>query len=252
MNDTTLSQPIRYRYRIRFAKAGLLRWIGHRDLQRLWERMLRRCDVRLAMTEGFHARARINLPSALALGAEGLDEVAEIEITQPIPEEELRQRLIDDDQPGMSIGDVRFCATVDGSGVPPKVGKAKLHSSQYEIELPEEFNLTLVDEAIERANRLREITVDRKDKAVTADVRDVFHDMRRRDQFICVTQNETIGPSLKLTELLDAIGLADLIPSGALIRRTRVFLIDELPTYESQLSDLESDAETYPLESRTS
>jgi radical SAM-linked protein len=252
MNDTALSQPIRYRYRIRFAKAGLLRWIGHRDLQRLWERMLRRCDVRLSMTEGFHARARINLPSALALGMEGLDEVAEIEITQPIPEEELRQRLIDDDQPGMSIGEVTFCATVDGSGVPPKVGKAKLHSSQVEIEIPEGFDLGRVDQAIEQAAGLGTITVDRKEKAITVDVREVIQDVRRCDAFICVTQIEVPGPSLKLSEWLDAIGLADLIPSGAILRRTRVFLIDELPTYESQLSDFESDAETYPLESKTS
>ena len=39
--------PIRDRYRIRFAKTGLLRWIGHRDLQRLWERLLRRAELPL-------------------------------------------------------------------------------------------------------------------------------------------------------------------------------------------------------------
>jgi hypothetical protein len=176
---------------------------------------------------------------------------AEIEITEPIPEEELRQRLIDDDQPGMSIGEVVFCATVDGSGVPPKLAKPSCTA----VSLRSRFlmdSISRVDQAIEQAQGLGTMTVDRKEKAITANVSEVLQDVRRRDAFICVTQIEVPGPSLKLTEWLDAIGLADLIPSGAILRRTRVFLIDELPTPESQLSDFESDAETYPLESRTS
>lgn len=36
MSDAAENQPIRDRFRVRFAKTGLLRWIGHRDLQRLW------------------------------------------------------------------------------------------------------------------------------------------------------------------------------------------------------------------------
>ena len=44
-------QPLRIRYRIRFAKTGLLRWISHRDLARLWERLLRRARLQLSMTE---------------------------------------------------------------------------------------------------------------------------------------------------------------------------------------------------------
>lgn len=252
MNDAASLQPIRDRFRIRFAKAGLLRWIGHRDLQRLWERMLRRCDVRLAMTSGFHPRPRINLPSALALAVEGLDEVVEIEVAKKITAEELRQRLIDDDQPGMSIGRVQWVSSVDGSGVPPILGKAKVHSSEYEIEVPEDFDLMWVDRGIERAHELETISVDRKEKVVTTTVADVFKDLRRRDQFICVTQLEVTGATIKLPEWLDAIGLADLLPSGAIMRRTRVHLIDELPTCDFQVSDVASDFETHPLETKTS
>ena len=69
MNPTAIAdKPIRDRYRIRFGKTGLLRWIGHHDLQRLWERLLRRADLRLSMSQGFHPKPRINFPSALALG----------------------------------------------------------------------------------------------------------------------------------------------------------------------------------------
>ena len=68
------------RLRIRFSKTGDLRWIGHLDLARLWERMLRRAGLKLAFSEGFHPKPKINFPSALALGIEGLNEVVELEI----------------------------------------------------------------------------------------------------------------------------------------------------------------------------
>ncbi len=84
---------LRIRYRIRFAKTGLLRWISHRDLARLWERLLRRAALKLSMTEGFHPKPRVGFPSALALGVESLDEVVEIELAEDLTPGELLQRL---------------------------------------------------------------------------------------------------------------------------------------------------------------
>jgi len=72
--EPTKPEPLRIRYRIRFAKAGLLRWISHRDLASLWERLLRRAALKLSMTEGFHPKPRVAFPSALALGVESQDD----------------------------------------------------------------------------------------------------------------------------------------------------------------------------------
>ena len=140
MSDAADNQPIRDRFRVRFAKTGLLRWIGHRDLQRLWERLLRRADLRLSMSAGFNPKPRISFPSALALGVEGLDEVVEIELAEPITAEQLQQRLAADGQPGLSIRSVQLVARfhADGTAIAsfPGLGKAQVHSSEYEITLP--------------------------------------------------------------------------------------------------------------------
>jgi len=58
----------RTRVRIRYRKLDDLRWLGHQDLVRVWERLLRRADVRPAHREGFHKRPKMNFPSALAVG----------------------------------------------------------------------------------------------------------------------------------------------------------------------------------------
>ncbi|HEX3724775.1 MAG TPA: TIGR03936 family radical SAM-associated protein, partial [Pirellulales bacterium] len=62
---------VRQRVRIRFRKQGDLRLLGHRDLLRAWERLLRRTGLELRMSAGFHPRPKINFPSALAVGIAG-------------------------------------------------------------------------------------------------------------------------------------------------------------------------------------
>ncbi len=228
---TKTAKPIRDRYRIRFAKTGLLRWIGHHDLQRLWERMLRRNGLQLLISDGFHPRPRISFPSALALGVEGLDEVVEIELTQSITAAELRSRLTQDEQPGLTIGDVMLMATKggngDGTGISPGLNKAKHHSSDYEIEIPADYDLTSIDRAVEKAIKLDVITVQRKEKTITVWANKVFPMVSRSGQNLCVTQIEIEGPSVKLTELLDTVGLADLLPAGGIVRRTHLYLTDQ-------------------------
>ena len=47
------------RIRITFAKTGALRYIGHLDLHRMWERVARRAGLSLAYTQGFHPQPKI-------------------------------------------------------------------------------------------------------------------------------------------------------------------------------------------------
>ena len=228
--------PIRDRYRIRFAKTGLLRWIGHRDLQRLWQRVLRRAGLRLSMSQGFHPKPRINFPSALALGVEGIDEVIEVELAQSITPDELRQRLIDDNQPGLTIGSVELVAeaNVGRTGVSPLPGfvKAKLHSSVYEIALPESYNMAesdfcRIDDAITNLKSQTFLSVNRNGKEIVAHVATSLPVFHRRDRVIHLVQVDNDAATLKPTEILDAIGLSDLIEQGATICRTRVILVDQ-------------------------
>ena len=231
MSEAAENLPIRDRFRVRFAKTGLLRWIGHRDLQRLWERLLRRAELRLSMSEGFNPKPRIGFPSALALGIEGLDEVVEIELAQPIEAEQLHQRLAADDQPGLEIRSVRLVARfhADGTAIAsfPGLSKAKVHSSEYEITLPPSIDAQRVDAAIAEAKQVGLITIGRKDKEVTAHIATTFPRFERRDQILHLTQVNTSSASLKPTDVLNAIGLGDLIEHGAIIRRTKVVLADE-------------------------
>jgi radical SAM-linked protein len=120
---------LRQRVRVRFRKQGDLRWISHRDLVRAFERLMRRAGLRLGMSEGFHPKARMTFPSALALGVEGLDEVMEFELAEPLDAEELARRLTAQAPAGLSLTEVRL--------MEPHERKARLRRATYRMPVPD-------------------------------------------------------------------------------------------------------------------
>jgi len=66
------------RLRLTFAKTAAMKFSGHLDLHRAWERTLRRAGLPLAYSEGFNPQPRIQLASALPLGFTSECEVADV------------------------------------------------------------------------------------------------------------------------------------------------------------------------------
>ena len=98
------------RARITFSKQGALRYIGHLDLHRLWERAMRRADLPLSYSQGFHPQPKISLASALPLGFSSCGEVLDVRFNDEIPIEEIASRLKDSLPPDIQVTHVE---TVD-------------------------------------------------------------------------------------------------------------------------------------------
>ena len=84
---------IRQKLEIRFEKTEAVRFISHHDLMRAFQRALRRARWPVRLTEGFNPRPRIVFPDALEVGIVSRDEVAEVELTQWNPINDLERRL---------------------------------------------------------------------------------------------------------------------------------------------------------------
>lgn len=87
--------------RIRFRKSGDLCMVSHLDLMRAFERMLRRANLPFRMTEGFHPTPRLIFAQSLSLGIIGLNEVVELELTEPTEPEDVLTRLQQQAPPGL-------------------------------------------------------------------------------------------------------------------------------------------------------
>ena len=96
-------QPQRQRLRITFGKLGSQKYIGHLDLAKTWERILRRAEIGLTYSQGFNARPKIQLGAALPLGITSEAELMDIWLEQPVPLEGMAERLMAVSPPGLPI-----------------------------------------------------------------------------------------------------------------------------------------------------
>lgn len=94
------------RVRITFSKQGALRYIGHLDLHRVWERAMRRASLPISYSQGFHPQPKISLAAALPLGFSSRAEVLDVRLNEEIPTEEIFLRLKDNLPPDIKVTDV--------------------------------------------------------------------------------------------------------------------------------------------------
>jgi len=81
------------RLRVWFGKVGDMALVGHLDLIRLFDRVVRRADLPISFTGGFHPNPRISLANALPLGVTSTGEIADFELTESIDIESFREKL---------------------------------------------------------------------------------------------------------------------------------------------------------------
>lgn len=72
------------RLRVRFTKRGKVRFVGHRDVARVWERALRRARVPVAYSEGFSPHPRLHFGLALPVGCESDAEYLDVDVVAPL------------------------------------------------------------------------------------------------------------------------------------------------------------------------
>lgn len=83
------------RVRIRYRKRGKVRFTGHRDVVRMWERAFRRSGLPVAWSEGFSPHPLISFGLALPTGAESWAEYLDVVLREAPELDGLSERLSD-------------------------------------------------------------------------------------------------------------------------------------------------------------
>lgn len=136
-----------YRVRIKFSKKGALRFIGHLDLQSLFERALSRTGLPLRYSQGFSPKIRLNIASALPLGFISSSEVLDFWLNYPVSLEEIRP-LLQADLPK----DLQILSIEEIENKRPSL-QASVKSSVYQILIPISY---AQDELIDKFKRFIE------------------------------------------------------------------------------------------------
>ena len=205
----------RRKLQVCFRKQDDLRFVGHLDLARAWERLFRRAEVRMCMSAGFHPRPRMRFPSALPVGAAGLAEIVEVEIEGEEPLVELQTRIARLAPAGLVVVAIEELA--DDTRSPEVIEVA------YDFPLPpadaalvaRRVELLLGSSSlwVERGNRRLDLRSSLLSAVVEADV------LRMRLQV-------TREASLRARDVLAALELTELERQGSYLTRTHVLLAD--------------------------
>lgn len=204
---------VRQRVRMRFCKQGDLRLIGHRDLMRCVERLFRRAGLCLAMSQGFHPKPRMNFPSALALGIEGVDEVLEFELAESCTAERLLQRLKPHAPPGLTLTSAEV--------LPEGSRKARAHRLSYEVPIPGEC-LRGLAQKVEQLMAGSSCPIRRPNRSATVDLRPLLDELSLEDGTLRMRLRTSSGATAGPREVLSALGLPELELQGVRLKRTAV------------------------------
>jgi radical SAM-linked protein len=217
------------RIRITFMKQGPLRYTGHLDLHKLWERAARRAELPLAYSLGFHPQPKMNMAAALPLGFSSRCEVMDMKLEHEIPLENLPARLNTTLPSGIQVVGVE---QVDERA--PAL-QTQVWAAEYEVTLTEPVDDSELKQRVDSV--IESTSLPRERRGKTYDLRPLIEDLQilESDGSSLVQEHTPAGhPALqkifmRLTaregatgrpeEVLDVLGIPF---EGTRIERTRL------------------------------
>jgi len=95
--------PVKQRLHITFGKLGALKYTSNLDLAKVWERVLRRADLPILYSQGFNARPRMQLATALPLGITSECEILDVSLREPITLDGVAERITAVSPTGLTV-----------------------------------------------------------------------------------------------------------------------------------------------------
>ena len=151
--------------RIKFEKRGNLRFIGHLDLMRYFQKANRRADLPIAYSEGFSPHQIMSFAAPLSMGVESTAEYADFKLTDEaqITSEEAVRRMNREMAEGLKV--LSFLRIPDDAGN----CMSTMFAADYRVWFPDHTRFTpeetgLLREACRKLLKEKEIPVIREGK----------------------------------------------------------------------------------------
>ena len=209
--------------RIKFNKFGAVKFIGHLDVMRFFQKALRRADVDVAYSGGFSPHQIMSFASPLGVGMESNGEYFDVEILSPISSQEFMDRVNAVGIPGMQILDVRL--------LPEKAGNAmaSVAAAGYTIRFREGRELASDwKQLFEQFMAQEHINIVKATKRGTAeiDLKPAIYNHQVKDDSIYLLVNASSEGNIKPTLVMDAFAAflgQELLPNALLITREETY-----------------------------
>jgi len=198
--EETVIDEQRIKYRIRYRKTGLVRFISHLDIMRVFQQALRRADLDLAFTRGFNKRPIISSGYPLPLGYSSEDEYLEVVLKSEA--KDIVDRLNEQLPAGMMIE--------SASIIPMKSASIFSRVEGFDYDIHGFHNIPGdIKAKIQMFLKCTEILVERvrKDRKKVINVRRFVNTIKVVDQRILLSMRVLEGKTARPGEILRELGI---------------------------------------------
>jgi len=163
--------------RIKFAKRGSLKYVGHLDMLRYFQKLINRAKVDISYSEGFNPHQKMSFASPLGVGVLSEGEYVDIETNSIIPSEEMVLNLNEKSVDGIIIKSVRLLSDDAENAM------SCVKASAYIVELRDGYELNGYDlhtEFVKFIEENQEINVLKQTKKseVNMDIKPFLYDYK--------------------------------------------------------------------------
>jgi radical SAM-linked protein len=147
------------KYRLKFSKTGKMRFVGHLDLLKIFQRAVKRSRLPIAYSKGFNPHQIMGFAVPLPLGMESIAECIDIELEEEIDTQVIKDFLTETLPTGMDIIYVRKFHENEKSAA------ALITAADYEITL--DFNMENPQLVLDEMLSQEELLIEKKSKRTT-------------------------------------------------------------------------------------
>ena len=190
----------RIKVRIKFSKHGALKYIGHLDIMRYFQKVFRRADIDIAYTEGFSPHQVMSFAAPLGVGLESEGEYMDVEMNEHMAE-------------GMEVLSVVVLPEKSGSAMAAVAAAGYYIAFRDDFEPPEGWR-----EAIKEFLKADQILVEKQTKksVLQVDLKPSIYDFRlssyqgKKCLYLMVNASSAgnIKPAMVMEALFNKLGIS--------------------------------------------
>lgn len=201
--------------RIKFRKYGVMRFIGHLDVMRFFQKAIRRAEIPIAFTSGYSPHMIMSFAQPLGVGVTSDGEYFDIELTEPIASEQAVAQLNAVMVEGIEVTGFREISSDKKAS-----GMTIVAAADYKVTFPQTFrhaeDIKVLPEkwkgGVDAFIKEPQIVVWKKTKRSEkeVDIKPMIYDMHAEDDGICLFlatgSEQNLKPDLVMEAFLRFIG----------------------------------------------
>ncbi len=188
--------------RIKFSKNGPIKFIGHLDVMRYFQKAIRRADIDIAYSQGFSPHQIMSFAQPLGVGIESDAEYVDVELNSAISSQDVLEKLNTVMNEGICIETVKKLPEDAMNAM------ASVAASKYCVLVKEgyEFGVDLFSQCIEMC-KSEQITILKKTKKneLEIDIRPAIFDISYEDGKLILLVDSSSSGNIKPGLLLEKV-----------------------------------------------